>query len=88
MSGFPERQREEGGCVDELPGEQSSKGQAVPLRREQAKKKKKSLAETQLKPVTQSHGQDLSSGNSVVLRDFPKKPGFTCQAEQSMLEAH
>lgn len=56
-------------------------------RREQAKKKK-SLAETQLKPVTQSHGQDLSSGNSVVLRDFPKKPGFTCQAEQSMLEAH
>lgn len=29
--GFPTRHREEGGCVDELPGEQSSRGQAVPL---------------------------------------------------------
>lgn len=31
MSGFPKSRREEGGCVDELPGEQSSRGQAVPL---------------------------------------------------------
>lgn len=30
-SGFPKSRREEGGCVDELPGEQSSRGQAVPL---------------------------------------------------------
>lgn len=31
MSGFPKRHAEEGGYVDELPGEQSSRGQAVPL---------------------------------------------------------
>lgn len=54
VSGFPKRHREEGGCVDELPGEQSSRGQAVPLQGRTSQEK--SLAETQLKTATRIHG--------------------------------